>query len=113
TTHKSDIHKSNRKHMPRVVFNTLGVCSIAIDGVVQSTVPSSCFRIATYLLLSGARMTASRQRLRSVFWPDADLKKAGANLRQNLVRIRRFQDEHNFCLIDSNFSLIFLLPDGV
>lgn len=104
---------SEPKHIPRVSLNTLGVCSIAVDGIVQSTVPSSCFRIATYLLLSGSRMMMSRQRLKSIFWPDADLEKASANLRQNLVRIRRFQDENNFRLIGSNFTLVYLMPDGI
>jgi DNA-binding SARP family transcriptional activator len=94
-------------------MNTLGVCSIAVDGIVQSTVPSSCFRIATYLLLSGSRMMMSRQRLKSIFWPDADLEKASANVRQNLVRIRRFQDENGFQLIGSNFTLVYLMQHGI
>lgn len=104
---------SEPKHIPRVSMNTLGVCSISIDGVVQSTVPSSCFRIAVYLLLSGSRMTMARQRLKSVFWPEADLEKASANLRQNLVRIRRFQDDNGFRLIGCNFTLVYLMPDDV
>lgn len=104
---------SEPKHIPRISLNTLGVCSIANDGIVQSTVPSSCFRIATYLLLSGSRMTMSRQHLKSIFWPDADIEKAGANLRQNLIRIRRFQDDNDFRLIGSNFTLVYLMPDGI
>jgi DNA-binding SARP family transcriptional activator len=99
--------------MPRISMNTLGVCSIVVDGVVQPTVPSGCFRIATYLLLSGSRMTMSRQHLKSVFWPEADLEKASANLRQNLVRIRRFQDEHGFQLIGSSFTLVYLMPHEI
>lgn len=55
----------------------------------------------------------SRQRLKAIFWPDADLEKASANLRQNLVRIRRFQDENEFQLIGSNFTLIYLAPNAV
>lgn len=101
------------KHIPRISMHTLGVCSIAVDGIVQAMVPSSCFRIATYLLLSGSRMMMSRQRLKSIFWPDADLEKASANLRQNLVRIRRFQDENSFQLIGSNFTLVYLTPNGI
>ena len=104
---------SDRKRIPRVSFNTLGVCSIEINGVVQSAIPSSYFRIAAYLLLSGARMMMSRQRLGSFFWPEADPEKASANLRQSLVRIRRFQDENNFQLIGSNFTLVYLTPESV
>lgn len=104
---------SDRKRVPRVALNTLGVCSIEIGGMVRSAIPSSYFRIAAYLLLSGARMMMSRQRLGALFWPEADPEKAGANLRQNLVRIRRFQDENDFQLIGSNFTLVYLTPEGI
>lgn len=104
---------TDRKRIPRVSLNTLGVCSIEIDGVVQSAIPSSYFRIAAYLLLSGTRMMMSRQRLGSFFWPEADPEKASANLRQNLVRIRRFQDENDFQLIGSNFTLVYLATEGI
>src|SRR5690606_29134500 len=104
---------SEPKHIPRISMNTLGVCSIAVDGVVQSTVPSSCFCIATYHLLSDSSTMMSLQRLKSIFWPDADVEKASANLRQNLVRIRRFQDENGFQLIGSNFTLVYLMQHGI
>lgn len=104
---------SDRERIPKVAINTLGVCSIEIDGTVQPAIPSSYFRIAAYLLLSGARMMMSRQRLGAFFWPEADPEKASANLRQCLVRIRRFQDENGFQLIGSNFTLVYLMPEGM
>ena len=106
-------HISESNYIPRISINMLGVCSIAADGVVQATVPSGFFRIAAYLLLSGSRMTMSRQHLKSMFWPDVDVENAGANLRQSLARIRRFQDENDFRFINSNFSLVYLTPDGI
>ncbi len=76
----------------------------------MSSIPSNIFRIACYLYLSSRTHTVSRQKLDWIFWPQADHKQAAANLRQNLVRIRRFQDEHDFRLIEANFSLVHVDP---
>lgn len=106
-------HTSGSKQRSRIAINTLGVCSIAVDGVVQATVPSGWFRIAAYLSLSGSRMTMSRQHLKSMFWPDTDVENASANLRQCLARIRRFQDLNAFRFINASFSLVYLTPEGI
>lgn len=100
-------------HRPahHVTVSTLGVCSVSIDGVIAANVPSSLYRIGSYLLLSGTNRTVSRQRLSAVFWPDSD--QASANLRQSLSRIRRTQELGGFQFVESNFSLIYLVMDGV
>lgn len=97
----------------RVVFSTLGVCSVEVYGGVASAIPSNLFRTATYILLSGNNVTISRQRLAALFWPDAHHEQAAANLRQSLARIRRFQDEHQFRLLEASFTLVRLDVNGI
>lgn len=96
-----------------VILSTLGVCSVEIHGGVATAIPSNLFRVAAYILLSGNNVTISRQRLAALIWSDADHEQAGVNLRQSLARIRRFQDEHHFRLLESSFTLVRLDPDGV
>lgn len=97
----------------RVIFSTLGVCSVEVHGGVASAIPSNLFRTATFILLSGNNVTISRQRLAALFWPDAHHEQAAANLRQSLARIRRFQDEHRFRLVEASFTLVRLDVSGI
>lgn len=97
----------------RVKFSTLGVCSVEVHGGVASAIPSNLFRTATYILLSGNNVTISRQRLAALFWPEAHHEQAAANLRQSLARIRRFQDEHGFRLLEASFTLVRLDVNGI
>lgn len=96
-----------------VLFSTMGVCSVEVHGGVASAIPSNLFRTATYILLSGNNVTISRQRLAALFWPDAHHEQAAANLRQSLARIRRFQDEHGFRLLEASFTLVRLDVNGI
>jgi DNA-binding SARP family transcriptional activator len=61
--------------------------------------------------LSSRNLTVSRQKLCSVFWPEADHDQAATNLRQSLARVRRFQEEHDIRLIESNFTVVHLHPE--
>lgn len=94
----------------RVTLSTLGVCSIEIEGRMVTSVPSIVFRIASYLYLSSQSLTASRQKLGSVFWPEVEHEQAAANLRQGLARVRRFQEDHDFQLIEASFTLVHVDP---
>lgn len=98
-------------HRPahQVTVNTLGVCSISIDGRIIEKVPSCLYRTGSYLILSSSSHSISRQRLSASFWPEKDQEKANGNLRQNLARIRRLQETHGFRFIASSFSLIYLV----
>lgn len=92
---------------------TLGVCNVSLNGAVTAGVPSGLFRIAAYVRLSGSSFATSRQRLAALLWPKAEPNNASANLRQILARIRRFQEEHGFRFVESNFSLVYLNLDDV
>lgn len=94
------------------MLNTLGVCSIELDGKLLSAVPSGFFRIASYIYLSSRSLTVSRHKLCSLFWPEADHDQAATNLRQSLARVRRFQEEHDIRLLESNFTVVHLHPEA-
>ncbi|NGP18394.1 AfsR/SARP family transcriptional regulator [Devosia aurantiaca] len=94
--------------MPRLSIGVLGSCRVVLDDRVVSGAPSSLFRLASFVALSGQKLAASRQRLGSVLWPDVDHSKAAANLRQALSRSRHFQDSHGFVFLESNFSAVFI-----
>ncbi|WMT89083.1 BTAD domain-containing putative transcriptional regulator [Pelagibacterium sp. H642] len=87
----------------------LGTCAILVDGQLISGVPSSFYKIAAFLLLSGRQESVSRQRLRSILWSeDGDAERAAANLRRSIARIRELQAGLGFSLIQSNFNTVYL-----
>lgn len=103
---------TNARGKPMVSILTLGACSVMVNGRVVAGVPSSFFKIATYLMLSGSSRVVSRQRLRSLLWSEVDDQdRAAANLRQALARVRDFQKLHGFQILESNFTSVFLVDD--
>ncbi|MDB5472921.1 MAG: hypothetical protein JWP99_224 [Devosia sp.] len=89
-------------------ISTLGNCSVAIADQHLPGAPSNLFRLASFVTLSGHKLSASRQRLGALLWPDVSHAKAAANLRQALLRIRHFQMDHAFAFLDSNVSGVFI-----
>lgn len=101
-----------RSRAPRnISLNLLGGCALTIDDRLVAGVTSSFFRIVCYITLSGIHGTVPRRRIGALLWSDADDGKAAANLRQALARIRHVQQEQGFCLIESNHSTIYLVPN--
>ena len=89
-------------------ISILGSCSVSVAGEILPGAPSSLFRIAAFLALSGHSFSASRQRLGALLWPDSVAAKSAGNLRQALSRIRHFQADHNFTLLDGNAAAVFI-----
>lgn len=95
-----------------VTVNSLGSCSIRVDGAVQSGIPLNFFKIATYIFLAAPGYIVSRDAIRNLLWPDVnDREKIAADLRQSLMRIRRMQEKLGFCLIESNAASVYLVED--
>lgn len=86
--------------------SVMGSCSVSVAEQILPGPPSNLFRIASYLALSGPRLSASRQRLGAMLWPDVNHAKAAANMRQALSRIRHFQMDHDFTFLESNASAV-------
>lgn len=93
-----------------ITIKLLGGCYLLVDGKLVQGVPANFFRIAAYLILTNPDQVQPRSRLSTLFWPQADEGKAAANMRQAVARIRALQEEHNFHLIEANFSTVHLEP---
>lgn len=96
-----------------VVINTMGTCSVRVDGVAQNGIPLSFYKIAVFILLSVSGRIVSRESVRAILWSEVhDRDRAAADLRQSLMRIRRVQRRLGFQLIESNISSIYLVEDS-
>jgi DNA-binding SARP family transcriptional activator len=74
----------------------LGECRVRGRKQFIRPVPLGFFHVAAYLLLEGRHRTVERSELGRLIWSEIDGTKAGANLRQTIARIKRFQAEHDF-----------------
>jgi DNA-binding SARP family transcriptional activator len=93
-----------------ITIRLLGTCCLLSRGNLVQGVPASFFRIAAYLALSAPDQVQPRGRLSVLFWPNADVGRAAASLRQAVARIRHLQNEHDFQLIQANVSTLHISP---
>lgn len=93
-----------------ITVKLLGTCCLLLRGNLVQGVPASFFRIAAYLALSAPDQVQPRSRLSALFWPNADVGGAAANMRQAVARIRHLQKEHDFRLIQANVSTLHISP---
>ncbi|HEV7719019.1 MAG TPA: BTAD domain-containing putative transcriptional regulator [Arsenicitalea sp.] len=77
-----------------------------------TSVPSGFYRVAAYILLAGRDRPVLRQRIGHLLWSESDPARAGADLRQVLARIRRYQAEHGFLFITATATTLSLSGDS-
>ncbi len=72
--------------------------------------PAKSYLLAAFLALAGPEHVATRVRLAEFLWPDADVDKSHANLRQLLARIRAQERRFGFQLFESDAAVVRLSP---
>ncbi|RYG94742.1 MAG: hypothetical protein EON58_15600, partial [Alphaproteobacteria bacterium] len=80
-----------------VSIQTFGDCHLSAGGELLNP-PVNLLRLLVYILLEGRGKPVMRRRIGDLIWSDNGSEQAGADIRQALVRIRRFQDEHGLHL---------------
>ncbi|MDB5561262.1 MAG: hypothetical protein JWN11_680 [Hyphomicrobiales bacterium] len=99
------------KALNPISVTLFGECSISAGSRMLTSVPSGFYRIAAYILLAGRDRPVLRQRIGHLLWSESDPARAGADLRQVLARIRRYQAEHGFLFITANVTTLSLSGD--
>lgn len=92
---------------PKVSILTFGDCHVSSDGHLLNP-PFNFLRLVVYILLEGRGKPVMRRRVGDLIWSDSGSEQASADIRQALVRIRRFQDEHALQLLATDPHLAWL-----
>ena len=92
---------------------TFGDCHITAGGRLINP-PVNFLRILVYVLLDGRGKPVMRRRIGDLIWSDGGSEQASADIRQSLVRIRRFQDENNLHLLATDATMAWVtLSDDI
>lgn len=94
----------------RISILTFGDCYVSSLGRVINH-PQNFLRISTYVLLEGRGKPVLRRRIGNLIWSDNGSKQANADIRQTIVRIRKFQEENNFQFLAADPHMAWLDPD--
>lgn len=84
-----------------------GDCQVSVSGRLLNP-PVNFLRILVYILLEGRGRPVMRRRIGDLIWSDGGSEQASADIRQSLVRIRRFQDENNLHLLATDPNMAWL-----
>jgi DNA-binding SARP family transcriptional activator len=97
----------------RISIQTFGDVSFSENGKPLNP-PFNLIRLLVYILLEGHGKPVMRRRVGDLIWSDNGSQQAGADIRQALVRIRRFQLEHELQLLAVDSRLVWLtLADDI
>lgn len=97
----------------RVSIQTFGDFSFSENGKPLNP-PFNLVRLLVYILLEGRGKPVMRRRVGDLIWSDNGFQQASADIRQALVRIRRFQQEHDLHLLAADARMAWLtLADDV
>ncbi|WP_127753270.1 BTAD domain-containing putative transcriptional regulator [Devosia sp. 1566] len=75
-----------------------------------ATPPLNLLRVLVYVLLEGRGNPVSRGRIRDLIWSDNGSERANADIRQNMGRIRKFQQDYDFELLSADTQTVWLNP---
>ena len=92
---------------PKVSILTFGDCHVSADGRLLNP-PFNFLRLVVYILLEGRGKPVMRRRVGDLIWSDSGSEQASADIRQALVRIRRFQDENALQLLATDPHMAWL-----
>jgi DNA-binding SARP family transcriptional activator len=92
---------------PTASIQTFGDCHVSVGGHLV-TAPLNFLRFLVYVLLEGRGKPVLRRRVGDLIWSDGGSEQASADIRQSLVRIRRFQDEKNLHLLATDPNMVWL-----
>lgn len=70
--------------------------------------PFNLIRILTYLVINGQDRPVSRRQIGRMIWSDNPSEQIDADFRQTLVRIKRFQDDHDIRLLSADATTVWL-----
>lgn len=91
----------------RISILSFGDCLVSASGRVTSP-PGNFLRIAAYVLLEGHGRPVLRRRIGDLIWSDNGSERASADVRQSIVRIRRFQSQYDFQLLSADTHMVWL-----
>jgi len=74
--------------------------------------PVNLLRILVYIILEGRGRGVPRRVIADLIWSDNGAEQASADIRQSLVRIRRFQEDHGLKLLGSDMLMLWLIQDS-
>lgn len=97
----------------RISLQTFGDVSFS-ENEKPLNPPFNLIRLIVYVFLEGHGKPVMRRRVGDLIWSDNGFQQASADIRQAIVRIRRFQQEHNLQLLAADARLVWLtLADDV
>ena len=70
--------------------------------------PVHLLRVLIFVLLEGKGRPVLRQRIRDLLWSDFASEQAGADFRQAMARIRKFQEENNIELLSTDSQNVWV-----
>lgn len=94
-----------------IAIQTLGDASVFSEGTLLSP-PANLLRILVYILLEGRGRAVPRRVIGDLIWSDNGAEQASADIRQSLVRIRRFQEQHGVRLLSGDMLMLWLVQDN-
>ncbi|SDP38675.1 BTAD domain-containing putative transcriptional regulator [Phyllobacterium sp. OV277] len=89
-------------------LTVFGEATVSFGGVLVPRIPTNFLRIIVYLLLENSGLSVSRNKIAQMLWSDTDQAHACMNLRQSLVRIRKFQEQYDISLVESDTTHVSL-----
>lgn len=93
-----------------IVIQTLGDAQM-FAGDELLFPPVNLLRFMVYIFLEGHGRPVSRRRVGDLIWSDNGPEQAAADIRQALVRIRRFQEDHKVELLASDMHMFWLVTN--
>lgn len=93
--------------VPSLSIEVLGDCNV-FSGEEIVHPPFNFLRILVYLMIEGRGRPISRQRIANLIWSDSTSEHVSADIRQTIVRIRRFQEDHHVELLANDASMLWL-----
>jgi DNA-binding SARP family transcriptional activator len=96
-----------KSNTPTVSILTFGDCHVSAGGRLINP-PVNFLRILVYVLLDGRGKPVMRRRVGDLIWSDGGSEQASADIRQSLVRIRRFQDENDLHLLATDPTMAWV-----
>lgn len=94
-----------------ISIRTFGDCYFSMNGRIINP-PSNLARLMTYVLLEGRGAPVMRRRVGDLIWSDNGSEQASADIRQALVRIHRFQQEHDLHVLVTDARMVWLSLDS-